>query len=170
MRSTQLSHAWAVAEYSILWCCWMVFGFFAGYTPGWRAGYVLVQSFEMQKYFEELPYERIWAMAKIHRESGKVFFPYTQEEVQFYAFIISPNLRQGLRALIIGGLLSISRGFWVNWLDRLVQYPDAVGEFLFGAMYNGFMGSFLFTVAILCIFGVILFGFVRVIQGCLDIL
>lgn len=88
MRTTKLFHTLASIEFFIIWCAFAVIGFVGGSLPGYIGGQSIMHFFEMKKYFENMPYETISAMAKGKYEAN-VMPPYNQEDIMFYACMVN---------------------------------------------------------------------------------
>ena len=129
MRTTNLSHALASIEFFIGWCFWMVVVFFAGSLTGWKGGFYVWRSFERQKYFANMPYEKILDFAKRKYEIAKMPIPYSQEEITFYAFIMNPKIQQGLHSVVAAIFLSITIAIGVDWV---ILYIFIAMLFVFG--------------------------------------
>ena len=141
MYRTKIAFIFASMELFAVWCVWMLFGYAAGYMPGWKGGYTIWRCSELQKGLGNVPYERIlsWAKGKTGAESMPA--PYSKEEIAFYAFMMNTKIRQGLRSIMACLALSV----------------------VVALRYD--MGLFYLLVLIL-----LLFGIARFAQGCMDIL
>lgn len=105
-----MAYYFSCLEAYLVWCIWLILGFFMSYAPGWNKGDTILRYHKLHNILSKLPYEEILFMMKNKSYNENISSFVTSSDILFYAFMMNPSIRLGLRAALIVILLTVDIG------------------------------------------------------------